>query len=182
MPTTARQGYARQQSAESQPHRSRNPVTRGLGGLGVDAFGGPVIDPTANVLALVDAAVQRQDDLRAAEKDHVREIISLNAEHAKDLREAESKRIDAIRAVDVQATVRAAEVASETAKTLQAQVVASAEALRLAVSVATEAQSKALTAATTPLVSAVEELRRAQYETAGGKQAVGETKSDRRGD
>lgn len=33
-------------------------------GLGVDAMGGPVIDPTKNVLDLVDAANRRQDDLR----------------------------------------------------------------------------------------------------------------------
>jgi len=36
-------------------------------GIGVDAEGGPVVDPTSNVLGLVSAAVQRQDDLREAE-------------------------------------------------------------------------------------------------------------------
>lgn len=32
-------------------------------GVGVDAYGGQVVDPTANVLALVEAAVDRLDDL-----------------------------------------------------------------------------------------------------------------------
>jgi hypothetical protein len=35
-------------------------------GLGVDAAGGPVVDPTKNVLDLVAAAITRQDDLRGA--------------------------------------------------------------------------------------------------------------------
>jgi hypothetical protein len=36
----------------------------GRPGIPVDAGGGPTVDPTKNVLDLVDAAVKRQDDLR----------------------------------------------------------------------------------------------------------------------
>ena len=38
-------------------------------GLGIDSSGGPVVDPTKNVLDLVKAAMERQDDLRSADKE-----------------------------------------------------------------------------------------------------------------
>src|SRR5678810_209584 len=55
-------------------------------GIPVDAFGGKTIDPTKNVLDLVDAANKRQDDLResavatltielTALKDFIRELL-----------------------------------------------------------------------------------------------------------
>src|SRR5580765_3501320 len=44
-----------------------NPQSQVPTGLATDALGNPVIDPTKNVLDLVAAAIQRQDDLRHAE-------------------------------------------------------------------------------------------------------------------
>jgi len=63
----------------------RRPVGRFFGstGIGVDASGGPVIDPTENVLALVDVEKKHQQDLRAA--DTLRQD---------DLRDAETRRIN----------------------------------------------------------------------------------------
>src|SRR5688572_11724945 len=48
-------------------------------GPGVDAQGQPVIDPTKNVLDLVEAAMRRQDDLRHAENRAIREKIDATA-------------------------------------------------------------------------------------------------------
>lgn len=78
----------------------------------------PLIDPTANVLSHVEAAVTRLDDLRDAEGrrvdglrsalierlhleiDHVKELAdvaaSLRADHAKEIRLMESARVDAV--------------------------------------------------------------------------------------
>jgi hypothetical protein len=44
----------------------RRPQTQSGAGIGVDTYGGPAIDPTENVLALVDAESRRQDGLRHA--------------------------------------------------------------------------------------------------------------------
>lgn len=107
----------------------------------------PIIDPTANVLGLVEAAVKRIDD-----------IAAIRAEYDAELRRKEAERIDAIRAVDVSAVTRAAEVSALQASTLAAQVTASAEALRVA-----------LTSAIEPIQKSIEELRRTQYEQAGGR-------------
>jgi hypothetical protein len=146
-------------------------------GIGVDAFGHPVVDPTKNVLDLVSAAIQRQDDLRAAESGHIREIVGLRAEHEKDLRTAETARIDAIRAVDVGAVNRAAEVAATQAATLAAVVSTSAETLRTQVAAAATAASIALAAALEPVQKDIADLRRAQYEAQGQKTQVVETQA-----
>lgn len=100
-----------------------------------------MIDPTANVIALVEAAMLRQDDLRiaearraddlrAAESRRIDEQAALRAEFAEKYAMAESKRIDAIRAVDVNAVAVANERATQQATVLATQVVSSAEALR----------------------------------------------------
>lgn len=136
-------------------------------GLGVDASGQPVIDPTKNVEQLVEAANQRQDDLRVADGrlrdiqiEHLKEIVRLEAGHTKELRVAETARIDAIRVVDVAAVQRAAEVAAEAVQTLAAQVPITAEAVRTS-----------LAAALNPMLNDIAELRKVQYEQQGQKEA-----------
>ena len=110
-----------------------------------------MIDPTANVLLLVDAAVKRLDDigsirselqqerirriddlrvtdtrrvdeLRQAESRRVDEHATMRAEYENKLSEAEKKRIDAIRAVDVAAVAVASERATQQATVLANQV------------------------------------------------------------
>lgn len=141
-------------------------------GPGVDASGRAVVDPTRNVLDLVDAAVQRQDDLREMESahateirklndTHVHEILALRAEQWEKLREAEANRLDAIRQVDRDTVARAADVQTTAASTLANQVATSADQVRLN-----------LDAKTAPILEAIASLQRAQYETAGGKAQV----------
>jgi hypothetical protein len=145
-------------------------------GPGVDAKGTPVIDPTQNVLDLVNAAIKRQDDLREAESRHMREITQLRAEYTAQLRAAETARIDAIRAVDVGAVNRAAEVSAQQATTLAAQVATSAETLRTQVAAAAAAATVALSAALEPIQKDIQDLRKAQYEAQGVKAQTGETR------
>ena len=147
-------------------------------GPGVDVEGNPVIDPTANVRELVDAAIQRQDDLREAESRHVREHCAvMHSEHARELRYKETERINAIRAVDVEAVQRAAEVQAAQAQTLAATVTTSAEALRVQVESAAVAARVALAAALEPIIKDIADLRRAQYEAQGKSINVVETQA-----
>lgn len=135
-------------------------------GIGVDTFGGPIVDPTANVTALNVASNKRQDDLREMESAHVRELMAMRAIFNEELRKAESARIDAIRAVDVAAVQRAAEVAAEAVQTLAAQVPITAEAVRTS-----------LAAALNPILNDIAELRKVQYEQQGQRAAVSETRT-----
>lgn len=122
-------------------------------------------DPTENVKVLVDAAMQRQDDLREMESEHVRELMARDREFATAMRKAETERIDAIRAVDVGAVQRAAEVQATQAATLAGQVATTADAFRAS-----------LAAALAPIQASIEDLRRAQYEAQGQKTQVVEAR------
>jgi len=127
-------------------------------------------DPTRNVIDLVSAAIVRQDDLRESESLHIRELVELRARYDGELREAETARIDAIRAVDVGAVNRAAEVAATQATTLAAAVATSAETLRTQVAATATAGVVGLAAALEPIQKDISELRRYQYEGQGQKQ------------
>ena len=164
-------------------------------GPGVDRYGAPVIDPTKNVLQLVEAAIARQDDLRESESRHIRELAAVRAEYDTQLRDAdqekaalratyedqlrkqESARIDAIRAVDVGAVTRAAEVSAAQAATLATQQQASADALRGQVEAARIATADALAQALAPITKSIEDLRAAQYQQQGEKSSKVETSS-----
>ena len=71
------------------------------------------VDPTKNVLDLVAAAIQRQDDLRDVEVKHLAERLDEHAEHAKETRAAETVRIDSIRSINDAAAERAIYVAAK---------------------------------------------------------------------
>jgi hypothetical protein len=137
---------------------------------------GPVVDPTQNVLDLVRAAIDRQDDLRDITDRGLRDMIAMNAAHASELRDAEAKRIDAIRAVDVGAVNRAAEVSAQQAMTLAAKVAQSAETLRTQVAAAATAATVALAAALEPIQKDIADLRRAQYEAQGKQGQTADTR------
>lgn len=143
-------------------------------GPAIDRTGTPVVDPTANVLGLVEAAVTRLNDLREAESKRIDDIAGLRADYDEKLRDAESKRIDAIRAVDVGAVSRAAEVAATQATTLATQVAASAEALRAQVATTATAFRAELSAALEPIQKRIDDLTRVQYESVGSKTQVTE--------
>jgi len=77
-------------------------------GLPIDSSGGPTIDPTANVIALVTAEKKRSDDLREWEikyfdavTSHIKEMSALRAEHMKELRANDIERNANIRQVDI---------------------------------------------------------------------------------
>ena len=69
-------------------------------GIGVDARGQSVVDPTRNVLDLVKAAVQRLNDLARAEAKLQETIRTLEAQRLSELRTADIMRIDELRAAE----------------------------------------------------------------------------------
>ena len=128
----------------------------------------PYVDPTENVTNLVTAAIKRQDDLREQESAWQKYAAELRAAHGKELREIETARLDAIRAVDVGAVQRAAEVQATQAGALAAQVVATADAFRVSLAAALE-----------PIQKDIRDLRDSQSRVTGGKEQVVETRDVR---
>lgn len=161
---------------------------------------GPAIDPTKNVLDLVDASVKRINDLmdlqvlrvtemRKADSGDIRELMELRASHAKEIADLradnqvrvetkESQRIDANREVDMAANLSDRAAADVRANTLAATVANSAEAMRAQVAVAASAASDNLDRRLDPIQKSIEEIRRFQYEAQGGHAQTVETKTE----
>lgn len=156
-------------------------MTETRAGQGIDYRGNPVIDPTKNVSELFEAGMKRQDDLREKDAEYLRREMLLRAEYDERLRRAETARIDAIRAVDVGAVNRAAEVQQEAAVTLANQLAATAEASRNQVAATAAAQVTSLAAALEPLQKDIRDLRDAQSRSVGGKDQTVETRASTTG-
>jgi hypothetical protein len=152
-------------------------MSGGEAGPAVDATGRPAVDPTRNVIAILEAAVQRQDDLREKDFAHLKEMATLRFQYEELLRTKETERIDAIRAVDVGAVNRAAEVAATQASALANQLIATAEASRVQVAAAASAAVTSLAAALEPIQKDIRDLRDAQSRGQGGKEQVVETRT-----
>jgi hypothetical protein len=85
------------------PGRQRRRPTHALGaGLGVDASGGPVIDPTENVLSLVDVEKAHVAEIRALIEKYDDKLRHAEAQRNDELRNAETRRIDQLAALRVQ--------------------------------------------------------------------------------
>lgn len=82
--------------SEEIPHSParRKPANPRPSGLGVDASGAPVIDPTANVISLVESQVLRADDLRDMTSLWAERLRVSDSKRLDDLRAAESRRVD----------------------------------------------------------------------------------------
>ena len=174
--------YPPRSSPESTPDHPggerRAPAPVGRRGLGVDHLGGPVIDPTANVLALVEAANRRQDDLREmnnaridAELRNQETIADLRAKHQEAIDALEAKRLDAVRNVD-QITAKTEADRAATAVTALATA-GNTTATVLRATVDTRAQELATQFASTvgQLTERIAALEKSSY-TGQGKQAV----------
>lgn len=157
----------------------RRPRQRSTNGLGVDASGGPVIDPTENVVALSEAATKRQDDLREltvkmfqAEVNHLHDMTSLRAEHAKEIGAMEANRLNSIRQVDVLAVSTTAAQAQTAIQTLAATTAASAETLRNALATTAQTVANQLTATTARIEERISGLEKSSYTGAGRSSAT----------
>lgn len=157
-------------------------------GPATDAHGHRGLDPTTNVRAMLKSAIKRQDDLRAADSKatarlvhvqtkHLRDTASLRSRHYRELRVAEAGRIDAIM-LNVADTAKLTSAAAEIrATTLANQVTTSADTLRNQVADAAQASNDTLDRRFDPIQKSIEEIRRFQFETQGGKAGIVETRA-----
>lgn len=129
--------------------------------------GSPYTDPTHNVLLLVEAAVKRIDDLHTEGFRRLDETLRIHLIYIDKLNVAESKRIDAIRAVDVAAVAIASERASQQAIVLANQVSASAETLRALVASTAATVAQQLQQVSNQLAERLSLLEKSQYESKG---------------
>lgn len=169
-------------------------------GLGVDYFGGPVVDPTENVIALTEAANKRQDDLRElnnklfdCKADCLETVSNIRADHAKELRmqevrwseelekrakeirESESNRLNAIRQVDVLAVNTAADRAAAAIQALAATTTANAENLRNALNSTATTIATQTSNTVQQITERLAALEKSSYEGKGKGEGIGAT-------
>lgn len=161
------------------------PKSEHRAGIAVDSIGGSVIDPTQNVLDLNKAANKRQDDLRDAWKElmdahiaHMHQISELRAQHAKELSQAESARLDSIRTVDREDVNKTAAQALNAIQTLANVTSTTAEALRNQVATTAQTLATQLSATTTELTKRLTALELSSSE-GKGKQSYVDPQMDR---
>lgn len=163
-------------------------------GIPVDVSGGPTIDPTRNVLDLVAAQVVRLNDLaderqkladskiqclkdvQALQAAHQSQMAAMRTSYEAELREKETARLDAIRAVDVAAVQQAAAVAEVRASVLAAQVTSTSDAMRAQVAAAQVSAEAKLTQALEPLQAAIAQLNQSMYQLAGQRTEKSESR------
>jgi len=106
-------------------------------GIGVDFRGDPVVDPTQNVISLVDSNAKAVAALREADNRYYDEVVknlkemsNLRAQHQRELDGAESARLDSIRQVDREDVNKTAVSAQAAITTLATTTNTMAETLR----------------------------------------------------
>lgn len=132
------------------------------------------IDPTKNVLQLVEAAVKRLDDIQILQMERLNEKLDSHIEYERQLAKAEKGRIDAIRDMDAKAIEVASVQARESAAMLAKQLTTSISGLREYIE---SVQSTLLTSrnAITDLLSGrISALEENQYKSQG-KQEISKT-------
>lgn len=138
----------------------------------------PPKDPTINVQNLLRASIIRVDDLRDAETRRVNQLVeaeqrrideklALIEKYERLLQQAEAKRIDAIRVVDVNAVSVANERAAAQAQVLANQVSASADTLRALVATTASTVAQQLAQVTGQLSDRLAVLEKSSYEGKG---------------
>lgn len=176
----ARYRYPTQTSPEEpRPDRDRRrPPPHDGAGIGVDAMGGPVVDPTANVLALVEAGNKRQDDLREmnnaridAELRQQEQLADIRAKHQEAIDTLEAKRLDAVRNVDQLAAKTESERSAAAVTALATAAATTAVTLRSQVDTSAQALATQFTNTVSQLSERIAALEKSSY-TGQGKQAV----------
>lgn len=124
-------------------------------------------DPTDNVIMLIEKEVRRNDDMRNLEIVHQKEITALHIDYLKEAAERETKRIDALRAVDVQAVSIASDKAAQAAAVLNTQLVASADALKVQVASQATSQEIRFQQMESKIIDRVTKLEQQKYEDVG---------------
>jgi hypothetical protein len=133
--------------------QSRGAPAASGSGKGVDFQGGPVIDPTKNVLDLVDAEAKYQNSMRESE-----------AKYQDGMRRAESRRIDDMAGLRVMYEAQISQV-------LTVQVKTTSELISTQLDKVTTALGLQITSSVNSLLERIGQLERFRWEV-GGKTSV----------
>jgi hypothetical protein len=140
-------------------------------GLGVDATGGPVVDPTENVKSLVLAEKEHHKEIRDLLATHDREIRTAEARYQDDMRAAESAKRDALAAMkaanDALLFSINADAVKTTSELISTQLTKVTDSLSAQIGALTKSFGDQLNASINALSERLREQERFRYEQAG---------------
>jgi hypothetical protein len=144
-----------------------------------------VIDPTANVLSLVEAAVTRLNDvavLRAELADvkaqRIEDLSAQNERHSREIRALDADRLEKVRLVDQLNANQLAQQIRSAVDTLATTTQATAETLRNQAQATAQAVAAQTERIVNPIIERIAALERASY-TGQGRQAVSDPQMER---
>lgn len=128
---------------------------------------GRIEDPSNAVRLLVAEAVGSLEAVLTAEIRRLSEALTTHVTYTREMSANETKRVDALRAVDISAVAIASSKADAQALVLANQVSASAETLRGLVATTAATVASELQSVSTQLIDRISLLEKAQYENIG---------------
>jgi hypothetical protein len=128
---------------------------------------GPVSDPSDAVRLLVAESVGSLEKVLTSEIRRLSEALTTHLAYTKEMSANETKRVNALRAVDINAVAIASSKADAQALVLANQVATSAETLRVLVASTATAVANELRSVSTQLTDRISLLEKAQYENMG---------------
>lgn len=128
---------------------------------------GPIKDPSEAVRFLVAESVGSLEKVLTSEIRRLSEALQTHVSYTREMSANETKRVDALRAVDISAVAIASSKADAQALVLANQVATSAETLRVLVASTATAVAKELQTVSAQLTDRISLLERAQYENLG---------------
>ena len=162
-------------------------------GIGVDALGGQVVDPTENVRELVLAESKYQDAMRAASERHCEAMRMAGDTRIEDLARAEHRRQDEARAAEATRIDQLAALRllydTQASENLRVQVKTTSELISTQLDKVTTSLSTQITTLTTTLTNQINsqtgalsariaEVERFKYES-GGRTSVSDPATER---
>lgn len=170
----------------------RRTGARSMPGLGIDAYGGAVIDPTENVKDLMEASITSlsreaalqeklvDEKIKRMEREwiHQAHVAELRAAHAKETRAHDTDRWEKTRTIDMANAREAAAQVLAALNNNSATQERTAQTLRDQVASTAQATQQAQAALFNPLADRVSSLEKSSY-TGAGRQAVSDPQMDR---
>jgi hypothetical protein len=137
-----------------------------------------ILDPTVNVIAMLKAAEERQDELLEGHKNfndaqiqYLKDMADLRSEHSTTVHRLESERLKAVRDVDVASVKTEADRAQAAIEALAKITTSNAETLRAALNNTATTIATQTSETINRIVERIAALEKSSYEGAG-KQAV----------
>lgn len=145
----------------------RRTASGGSGGPAVDRVGAPVIDPTENVLALVDVQKEHAEQLRIADQKYSDDMRRADARFDTEMRRADNQRLSELAALKQNYDKQISDILTVQVKTTSELISTQLEKVTTSLSNQINAQGSQQTSLMTTLSERIGRLEQSQWQSVG---------------